>query len=224
MYNIIVIIRLVNTDNVFTILLLQCFPLLLDLLVLRTSLQELNNYSYDCYLEHNLQSFRIGYYCFSTYSAEKSHVWGLILSISLSFFIVVSYYKFYRHGAVKMSWFATRYFVSPCKAALLYKDVNISLLSIRIVIFSTFYTIWHFKLSKNEIYTHLHTVKNCGSSSAACIQEPDNYRPLDAQKYPLPSSTAHRGSEQNEELDFKMRFFHSKAQGRVKNARLLKPC
>lgn len=159
MYNIIVIIRPVNVDNVFTIPLLQCFPLLLDLLVLRASLQELNNYSFGCYLEHNLQSSRIRYYCFSTYSAEKSHVWGLILSILLSFFIAVSYYKFYRHGAVKMSWFATRHFVCPCKATLLYKDVNTSLFPIHIVISGTFYTIWCCTLSKNEIYTPTHGKK-----------------------------------------------------------------
>ena len=56
-------------------------------------------------------------------------------------------------------------------------------------------------------FIHLHTVKNCGSSCGASIQEPDNCRPLDAQQYPLPSSTAHRRSEQNEELDFKNEIF-----------------
>lgn len=70
LYNIVAIIRAVNADSVFP-LPLPFFPLLLDLLALRTPLQELNNYSHGCYSEHNLPSSHIGFYCFSTYSAEK---------------------------------------------------------------------------------------------------------------------------------------------------------
>lgn len=71
LYNIVAIIRAVNADSVFLLPLLPFFPLLLDLLALRTPLQELNNYSHGCYSEHNLPRSHIGFYCFSTYSAEK---------------------------------------------------------------------------------------------------------------------------------------------------------
>lgn len=111
LYNIVAIIRAVNADSIFPLPLLPFFPLLLDLLALRTPLQELNNYSHGCYSEHNLPSSHIGFYCFSTYSAEK------------------------------ISWFKARHFVCPCKATLLYKDVNTSLFPIHIVISGTFYTI-----------------------------------------------------------------------------------
>lgn len=71
LYNLVAIIRAVNADSVFPLPLLPFFPLLLDLLALRTPLQELNNYSHGCYSEHNLPRSHIGFYCFSTYSAEK---------------------------------------------------------------------------------------------------------------------------------------------------------
>ena len=87
LYNIVAIIRAVNADSVFPLPLLPFFPLLLDLLALRTPLQELNNYSHGCYSEHNFPSSHNGFYCFSTYSAENiSCVWVNSFHLSLVFY------------------------------------------------------------------------------------------------------------------------------------------
>ena len=152
LYNIVAIIRAVNADSVFPLPLLPFFPLLLDLLALRTPLQELNNYSHGCYSEHNLPSSHIGFYCFSTYSAEK------ISCVRVN--------SFHLCVLVKLLYF-TRMSIHPYFLyTLLFPAHFIQFDAARLV---------------KMRFIHLHPVKNCGSFCGASIQEPGNCRPLDAQ-------------------------------------------
>lgn len=118
-----------------------------------------------------------------------------------------------------MSWFATRYFVHPCKATLLYKDVNTSLFSIHIVISGTFYTIWCCKLSKNEIYTPTHSKKTAAVPARPASKNREITALWMRKGILFPHEQAIERQTGMKRQISKMTFFQLTAQGRVKNHR-----